>query len=277
MSLRRSAITRALDFAERRYGLEIRRWRKTPLFGREYTVVDGTIREPDYDDAWLRALACHSRVVVDIGCNIGQSTLLILSSPSVEEVVLIDANPRALSAAAENLIRNGLGQKARFVASFISRDDDEDVTFFTVGTGAAGSAIASHAKTASQAGSMLSLRTTSLDRLLEKLGLAPDLVKIDVEGAEAMVLQGSRQLAMKEKSLFLVEMHASAELPMAENARRVLDWAESVGYAAWYLKSKEKLTNPGTIAHRGRCHLLLIPEAAPLPEYLLNIRQGQPA
>jgi len=55
-----------------------------------------------------------------------------------------------------------------------------------------------------------------------------------------------------------------------------LDWCKDLGYSAWYLKTEERLESPETIAHRGRCHLLLQPKAWGYPEWLRGIKQSSP-
>ena len=247
------------------------------LLGRMLQVRDGAVRySPDKDDAWLLALACHAKCIVDVGCNMGQAALLMQRSASVKEILLVDPNPDAISLAAENLIRNNLSQYARFVTAFVSDQDDEEVTFWTVGTGAAGSRYAGHANTAARKNSSTQVLTLTLDTICAQYSLVPDLVKVDVEGAEYGVLIGSCQLASRGQTRFFVEMHSPPELSMEENAQRVLEWCEKLDYTAWYLKDKSKLTAAEQIQHRGRCHLLLQPCIWTLPEWLKQIEESAP-
>ncbi|MFQ5571208.1 MAG: FkbM family methyltransferase [Rhodothermales bacterium] len=247
------------------------------ILGRVYHVRRGTVRpQPDYDDAWFLACALHARIIFDIGANVGYNALLAARQGNVDQVVLVDANAVALSAAAENLIRNGVGRKARFVRAFVADSVHDVVTFWTVGKGAAGSMYASHAQTASKHASHVSVSTVTVDYLSEEYGLLPDFVKVDVEGAEREVLAGSAACARHEKTRFLVEMHSNQDLSMSENAADVLSWCKSVNYRAWYLKEHVMLEGPEMIRHRGRCHLLLQPAPWPLPSWLQRIEQSAP-
>lgn len=258
------------------FGFVRRRLTSESILEKTYQVVGGSTRTHDYDDAWILALGFDSRVVFDVGCNVGQSTLLLLHSASVEQVVLIDPNPAALAIAAENLIRNGLSPRARFVCAFASETAGANVILHTIGTGSAGSMYATHAKTASTLGQSIRVPTTSLDQLSQYFSLHPDLVKVDVEGAEHLVLKGATAVASRQTTRFLVEMHSSPELPMRDNAARIIDWCGDNGYRAWYLKEKCELSGEEMIASRGRCHLLLLPAAMPFPEYLIHLEQGAP-
>jgi hypothetical protein len=89
--------------------------------------------------------------------------------------------------------------------------------------------------------------TVTLDELASAYSLLPDLVKIDVEGAEGLVLLGAKSCATNHGTRFLVEMHSPPELPMAANAAKVLGWCNELGYAAWYLARGSRLDTPNEI------------------------------
>lgn len=250
-------------------------WVEQEVLGRPLRVRYGTLRaKPDKDDAWLLACALRAEHILDVGANVGQAALLMLRSASVHSIILVDPNPAALAVAAEQLIHNHLSAGARFVTAFVAEREGEMVEFWTVGTGSAGSRYAGHAQTAARKGHSFPVPTTTVDRICEQGDMLPDLVKVDVEGAEHEVLLGSRVLAGHQQTRFFVEMHSPPELPMLENARRVLDWCRETGYAAWYLTDKSLLTAPEQIQHRGRCHLLLQPGDWSFPAWLEGIEQS---
>jgi FkbM family methyltransferase len=262
--------------AERRFGLSVRRTRDETICGQPFRLARGSLAGADYDGAWLLALSSEAPTVFDIGCNIGLASLMMLRLGGVREAVLVDANEKALAFAAENLILNDVSLRCQFVRRFMSDKADVQMPFYTVGAGAAGSMHASHALTASAANSCIQVPTTTVDNLARDTSLTPQLIKIDVEGAESLVLRGAVETAKSTHCRFFVEMHNSRELPMSENAERVLRWCDDVGYRAWYLKERKPLESAGTIAARGRCHLLLLPRDQLLPEYLMPIEQGAP-
>ena len=244
------------------------------LLGEKYKTIKGTLRKkPDYDDAWLYALSQEASLIFDIGCNIGQSSLLMMHNNDVQEMLLVDPNPIALSQAAQNLILNGLSSNVHFVCAFASNKSDENIEFFTVGSGAAGSVYSSHAKTANKMHSSYFVPTITVDSLVQTYNIIPDLVKIDVEGAESLVLFGSQTLAKRKKTRFFVEVHSSP-ISTYDNAIKIIKWCHHNNYQGWYLKDKILLTHPDQISHRGRCHLLLLPNNMPFPEYLLPLEQG---
>ena len=246
------------------------------IAGHKVTIRSGSYpAEPDYDYAWQVALAQDARVVFDIGANQGQTALNVLLGGGVGCLVLVEANPEALATAAENLIRNGLSSKVRFISAFLSDTCGEELELFVVGSGAAGSRFRSHSTTAAQSGSHIAVWTLTMDHLVEEQGISPDLVIIDVEGAEHSVLMGARKTIALSRPRILVEMHSPEEIGgMSENAQRVLSWCKKSEYRAWYLAEGAELLEVVQLAHRGRCHLLLQTAELGFPEILRGIEQG---
>ncbi|MDP2160924.1 MAG: FkbM family methyltransferase [Flavobacterium sp.] len=235
----------------------------------------GTFRSKvDKDDAWYFALVKNSEHVFDIGSNIGYMSLVAAIQKSNKSILLVDPNPEAIADAAKNMVINGFGMKTRFENAFVSDTDGDEVKFYTVGTGEAGSMFAGHAETASAVNAYYYVKKITIDTLVTKVGYVPDLIKIDVEGAESFALMGANKTAALQKTKFIVEMHAPPELPMIENATRILNWCQSNAYQAYYLSNGQLLEYPETIAHRGKCHLLLLPLPQHFPDYLKNIKEG---
>ncbi len=245
------------------------------LLGHRLRILPGTVRRrPDYDDAWWVALCRHARQVFDIGANVGYTALLALLAGPPDRLLLVDPNAEALARAAYNLALNGLIAPCSFRCAFADARSEEQVRFYTLGAGAAGSTFAGHARSAAAHDAWSWVPATTLDALVHTGKWLPDLVKIDVEGAEARVLTGAVQLASSRQTRFLVEMHSPPELPMALNAQKVLDWCRHTGYRAWYCAEAEPLRSSGRIAHRGKCHLLLQPNSWAYPQALEDIPQG---
>jgi FkbM family methyltransferase len=237
--------------------------------------VKGTERKkPDQDDAWFFELAKHHKVIYDIGANIGYMALLAAIQPNNERIVLVDPNPEALSKAAQNLIINGFGIKCNFIPSFIGNRDGESIKFYTVGSGEAGSIYPGHAQTASLINSFYYVNQLTIDSLVEQLHCFPDLIKIDIEGAEYLALEGAIKTASYFKTTFMIEMHSPPELPMNENAKLIMDWCNRNDYKPFYMRDGVELKESIQIAQRGKCHLLLIPNGNPYPNYLKNINQS---
>ena len=221
-------------------------------------------------------LRCIQKLVIDIGTNIGQSTMIILLSNTIKKVLLIEPNHKALAIAAENLILNNLSMKANFICAFASDSSDDSIRFWTIGTSTGGSIVKSHAKYAAAMDSYIDVSTITVDVLCDYYNIIPDLIKIDAESVEYDVLVGCQECASHQQTRFHLEMHSSDELSMSENAKRILHWCEKNKYQAWYLKEGIRLISAKQIEHRGRCHLLLQPQQWTYPMWLKDIKQGSP-
>ena len=201
--------------------------------------------------------------------------MALIQNPN-RPIILVDPNPSVLQKAATNLIENGLGRRAQFFTAFVGNTIDETIKFYTVGAGAAGSMYDSHAKTAASINSFLEVKTVTLDYLYDFYKLKPDLVKIDVEGAETLVMQSSKKLAKETKCSFFIEMHNVENLGMEKAAQMMLDWCSELDYNVWYPNTGKLLSSAQEIKHRGKCHLLLLPKTKIYPDYLKGVKQHAP-
>ena len=71
-------------------------------------------------------------------------------------------------------------------------------------------------------------------------------------------------------------MHNVEGLGMEKAGQFMMDWCSKMNYKVWYLKTGEELKEASTIKNRGKCHLLLLPESSPYPNYLKGIEQKAP-
>src|SRR5690554_4830665 len=240
-------------------------------------TYQGTIRKTtDQDDAWFFELAKNHEVIYDIGANVGYTALLAFIQNPNREYLLVDPNPLALQKAQGNLLNNNLGFKAQYYSAFVSDTLNENIKFYTLGSGAAGSMHPSHAESAAAVNSFRTASTVTLDYLYSYYNLTPDLVKIDVEGAETLVMKDARTLAKETKCTFFIEIHNVEGLSMEKATDLIIDWAQENQYKVWYLKTGEELFFGEIVKSRGKCHLLVLPEDKSYFSYLKGIKQHAP-
>jgi hypothetical protein len=124
------------------------------------------------------------------------------------------------------------------------------------------------------ANSYIDVETITLDDIAETYNLWPDLVKIDVEGVEHSVLEGSFKIAKRIGTKFIVEVHSSDSLSIVENTEKILDWCKVNNFIAYYLREHIELIDSKIIDGRGRYHLLLIHKDDQYPDGLNKIHQS---
>lgn len=215
------------------------------------TYPNSIRKKTDQDDAWFFELAKHHKTIYDIGANVGYTALLAMIQNPNREYILVDPNPVALQRAQGNLLANNLGFKSQYYSAFVSNTLNETVKFYTLGSGAAGSMHPSHAESAAAVNSFQNVSTVTLDYLYSYYALPPDLVKVDVEGAETLVMEGAKILAEETKCTFFIEMHNVKGLGMEEATNKMINWGRNNDYKVWYLKTGEELNSGEPVKTRG--------------------------
>lgn len=132
---------------------------------------------------WLVELAAPARTLVDLGAARGRYTLYFLARTAAVRVVSVEPLAEVRRQLLRNLELNGLADETRL-----------QVSPARVGAGEA-------------------TGSTSLDSLLGEVPL-PCLVKVDVEGDELAVLEGSSRLLESRDVSWVIEVH-SAQLEEA--------------------------------------------------------------
>jgi FkbM family methyltransferase len=255
-------------------GIIVHKKETTPFLGKQIYATKGAFsRKHEKDDAWLYAISRNHNAILDIGCNMGQSSILMTLNTN-NRIICVDPNPNALSRCAENLIFNRLSGQATFVNAFVGEEDNKEIQFFSSLYDAAGSMFASFAKTSNSIGKSHYVIQKTVDLICKECDFVPNFIKIDVEGAEGFVLKGIKGEILQHKPLLFVEMHSGPELSITENTQRVVDWCSQNHYSPYYMREHAPLKSVDHIKNRGRYHLLLIPEGGSYPEYLKSIPEN---
>ncbi|MGH2605978.1 MAG: FkbM family methyltransferase, partial [Anaerolineales bacterium] len=179
--------------------------------------------EPPLQDA-IRTFAGPSMTVYDVGANLGYTSLLLARAVGpTGKVFAFEPDPRNLTRLEGHLAANPEGARIALVAA---------------AAGARGGRARLRLQRSTSMGKLEGaagrdrgyLRTTfvrlvSLDRFAASRGLPPHLVKIDVEGAEGMVLSGMQRTLDRARPVVLLELHGPAAARLAWSTLRKHDYA----------------------------------------------------
>ena len=197
-------------------------------------------------------------------------------SDEIYHGITYEKNALSIAGKSQNgIILNGFSKKVRIFNYCISNENDKILEFYSVLEGAAGSLHEDYSSTAKDLNNSYDVKTKTIDKICADENVIPDFVKIDVEGHEFQVLEGSKRTALNGKTKFLVEIHSSKLLPIEENLDRVINWAKSISYKVLYLAKMKFINDSESIKNRGRCHLLLVPENFSLTNRLKSIKEGE--
>lgn len=157
---------------------------------------------------YLRDHLAMSMVFLDVGAYFG--SYVCIASPCVKEVIAVEPHPD---------IRNVLLET-------ITRNDFENVTVFS-------SPLFSRV-VKGQLGRRNNFQVTPDGTMetviLDSMGISPDVIKIDVEGAEYDVLVGGQQTIERCKPAILVEIHIKKIERFSHTAKQVRHLLIEWGY-----------------------------------------------
>lgn len=211
-ALRGSLLRRWLDLAPWRVEgpgisfelLDRRSWVRSIEAPAQWPQMTGVDRTGRYEAAFFDAFVQHAgraRVVVDAGAARGLYSMLALHLEGPREVHAFEPDPLRRFALRLNLLRTLLRAPASKRA-FIRR-----------------------ALLGNQAPGCL-----TLDRYCRRAGVRPDLVKMDIEGAEIEVLEGARAVCMQCRPTLLIEFHERRLRRQGRDPGRLLALLEEYGY-----------------------------------------------
>ena len=177
----------------------------------------------------------------DIGANAGYMSVCTAAHFSGEiKVVAIEPQPKMAQAACRSMLINGFTEFEIFpvLVGDSERDEKLYVTWHTV-----------HASLRPRSPSdkkVLSIPMTTLDALVENKKLsAPDVIKIDVEGAELKAFQGGRNTLITHQPALIFETDTNAER-FGYTRKQLIEFLRECGYDRFYFIKKVGKYEPMT-------------------------------
>jgi FkbM family methyltransferase len=191
-----------------------------------------------YEPELIRALTQHLKpgdTCIDIGGHAGYLAIIMAQLVGPQgRVVAFEPVPENYTALKENIelnrLRNvtaecaALGDQEGTMELICAKDQRLSWTASATGYSMPADPI------------RISVPVLSLDRYLQRDSLRPGLLKIDVEGAELMVLRGARETLREIRPLVLVEIHDLGE----RHRNEVLALLKDCGYNVTAVDSRNR-------------------------------------
>jgi len=149
--------------------------------------------------------------VVDVGANIGFLTMLMARAVGDGgQVVAFEPAPWPREMLVDHLAMNGFAN-TQVVPLAVSNEVGE-IDLYVASDHHQSSLLEDWAHPSGQLHpATIRVPTVTLDAFLEERGMRPDLIKMDIEGAAVLALQGCEGLARRSRPVLLVELHNPAE------------------------------------------------------------------
>jgi FkbM family methyltransferase len=177
-------------------------------------------------------------VVVDVGANVGFHTVLAAQRVGpTGTVYAVEPTPWTLALLRANLARHG---SAAVVHEVAASEAPGVVRLAVDASHRSGAQLAEEGRAGEGlAGEGVEVRAATLDELVP--AGAVDVLKVDVEGAEPLVLRGARELLERSPRLLAVVEFRDAPHGSGETAAEVLAFYESLGFELCLLRRNGEL------------------------------------
>jgi FkbM family methyltransferase len=209
-----------------------------------FSVTTRTFFKREYHvRTWLTEQLKPGHVFFDIGAHHGWVSMLGLTLVDKEGVVVsFEPSPANLSVLEWHRTRNRFSQWT-IVPKAVSDLDAREEEFFLVDTGDS----PMNSLTAGVPGMPLMngreirktfIETITLDTFCNESNLRPNLVKIDVEGAEMLVLRGAARLLKESCPTIILAVHPYW-LPAGQTTRQIFELLAGYGYSMFDSKGSQ--------------------------------------
>jgi len=194
------------------------RWEGRDLFVIQTNPTSFISRQLFYDGAenyeysrLFYELARDCRRFYDVGANLGYYSLLTCAASPQAEVIAFEPTPGPLAYLQKNLAINGYTNRAKVVAKALGERAGRVEFYEVVNPKFPNMANLSgeHHMGTKTLPSVRSFQVEAitLDQYCSDVpGEAPDLIKIDTEGAEAMILRGGRRTLVEHRPIVIAEL-----------------------------------------------------------------------
>lgn len=188
----------------------------------------------DYEPELARLFASliqPDRDVIDVGANIGLFTVLTGKMVTAGRVLAAEPTDGAFSRLCGNVERNGVSGRAILYNGLVAQSESTATLNIVKGREEYSSmAGIVHPSAAGDMSEAVSIQTRSIDSLVAEHGLRPALIKVDVEGAEGMVIEGAEKTLKEQRPVVLSEFSRPLLIRNGSSPEKIVALFERCGY-----------------------------------------------
>lgn len=213
-------------------------------FGSVYDRRDHRVYEPTFYHAFADVIE-EGMTVIDIGAHIGLFTLAAAKRVGTSgKVYAFEPAPKSAQILRRHIFLNGCQDRVEVIPAVVS-DTDGSRSFYTHGSALAASLsrenleILSHERL--ENATKIEATSMTIDQFCERQHVSPQVVKIDVEGAELLVLQGARRVLAGKHIAVFCEIHPQAMRYYGSSLHALNSYLDTIGYSALSLDQPNEL------------------------------------
>jgi len=177
----------------------------------------------------------QGQTFVDVGANLGYFTCLIGKLFPANQIFSFEVDPQAFTLLEKNIKLNNLDNIKAYNCGISNKEG-----FVKIPKNSTPDPRLSIIVNDADANDGLAVRSVDLDSFFLNEECRPDVIKIDVEGAELLVLQGMRSLLEKENLTIFLELHGNILSNFGTNSKEVISLLQSLNYDIYEIKGFRK-------------------------------------
>lgn len=176
--------------------------------------------------------------MIDVGANIGWYSMNFAKSFTRAKIYSFEPVPKICASLLSNIVINGLKNIKTIQAG--ASDHDGVATFYYDQEFSPKTSLVniSGKKNIEK----LKARIVTLDKFCRQKSIRPNLLKIDVEGAELFVLKGARQIISNSHPIIFCEMLRKWSLKFNYHPNQIIEFLRDLDYSCFSLQ-KDKLVS----------------------------------
>lgn len=177
----------------------------------------------------LLDISKNKKVVFDIGAHIGLCTLPL--SRLASQVVSFEASPKNIKYLNKHLKINNT-VNVNVVPYLVGKENISDINFYDVDDGSGIPSIANlNLKKKNVIINKIKVNQIFLDEFVNKKSIIPDVLKIDVEGAEFNVLDGATNILKEYRPKIIISLHPEHLRLLNRNVLEIYDYCNLYSYS----------------------------------------------